>query len=360
MRPRCGRLAPEPDIRAHRELNRDTDPSRQTPFPTMVFREEDTWPVGDCREDARSRKATFLLDGGGMGTVSRLRNPRGRARREHRAMTAWGADKSERQRRRAAPVTIPGRTASTTIGKNNVVGTRYRMSRFKTPFERLPHFDLLFGARRLWKLRFDSCRLVDLENQILGVERQGDLPGEMIPYVYFEYLRTGEAFRLAPILHHNSMDILTLACLTGIVPWAFRSPEQARFTHGAEMVGLGRWLRKAEQHERALDLFRRAVDAGLRDELLFRTLWDIAALERKCGREDASLAVLTELAGSRNGFRVTALEELAKYYEHREKNYPKALEMTRTALGFEDTPALRKREGRLAKRALPRASQARL
>src|ERR1035437_2231024 len=84
MRPLCGRLAPEPDIRAHRELNRDTEPSRQTPSPTMVYREEDTWPVGDCREDARSRRATFLPDGGGMGTVSRLRNPRGRARRADR------------------------------------------------------------------------------------------------------------------------------------------------------------------------------------------------------------------------------------------------------------------------------------
>ncbi len=54
----------------------------------------------------------------------------------------------------------------------------------------MEHLDLLFGARRLWKLRLESCRLVDLENQILGVERQGDLPGEMIPYYYFEYLRT--------------------------------------------------------------------------------------------------------------------------------------------------------------------------
>jgi uncharacterized protein YprB with RNaseH-like and TPR domain len=229
--------------------------------------------------------------------------------------------------------------------------TRYRMSRFRPPFDRLPHFDLLFGARRLWKLRFDSCRLVDLENQILGVEREGDLPGEMIPYVYFEYLRTGEAFRLVPILHHNALDILTLACLTGIVPWAFRSPEQSKFTHGAEMVGLGRWLRKVEQNDRALDLFRRAIQAGLRDDLLFRTLWDVAALEKKCGREDAALAVLTELAGARNQFRTAALEELAKYYEHREKNYTMALEMTRTALGFEDTPGLRKREDRLEKRS---------
>ncbi len=191
---------------------------------------------------------------------------------------------------------------------------------------------------------------MELENQILGVEREGDLPGEMIPYVYFEYLRTGEAYQLVPILHHNAIDILTLACLTGVVPWAFRSPEQARLSHGAEMVGLGRWFRQADQPERALELFRRAVGLGLKDELMFRTLWDISLLERKAGRDDAALAVLTDLAAERNPYRVPALEELAKHYEHREKNYPMALEMTRAALGYADTPALRKREARLARR----------
>src|SRR4029079_1903738 len=49
--------------------------------------------------------------------------------------------------------------------------TRFRMARARHPFDRLEHLDLLFGARRLWKLRLESCRLVDLEYQILGVER---------------------------------------------------------------------------------------------------------------------------------------------------------------------------------------------
>ena len=72
------------------------------------------------------------------------------------------------------------------------------MNRARPPFARLEHLDLLHGARRLWKLRFESCRLVDLENQMLGVEREGDMPGALIPYVYFEYLRTREAARLFP------------------------------------------------------------------------------------------------------------------------------------------------------------------
>ena len=229
--------------------------------------------------------------------------------------------------------------------------TRYRMARARPPFGRMQHLDLLAGARRLWKLRLESCRLVDLENQILGVERQGDLPGEMIPYVYFEYLRTQEIERLAPVFHHNAIDILTLACLTGIVPWAFRSPGDAPLRHGADFVGLSRWLRQNEHHEEAAALFRRSIDLGLADSLLFRTMWDLALIEKRLGHDSAALAVFTDLAASPNPFRVAAFEELAKYYEHAERNYGMALEFTRAALQIGETPALKKREARLARRA---------
>jgi len=236
--------------------------------------------------------------------------------------------------------------------------TRFRMVRQRPPFASLEHLDLLHGARRLWNLRFDSCRLVELENQILGVERQGDLPGDLIPYVYFEYVRKQEIFRLVPVFHHNAVDILTLACLTAIVPRAFHSPEHAPLSHGAELVGLARWWRQAEQYENALALFRKAIEKNLSDELLFRTLWDIAALEKKLGREPAALPVLTDLAAARNPWRAPALVELAKYYERRERNYALALEMTRSALEIEPSPALERRAERLEKRiAFPKTSR---
>jgi hypothetical protein len=225
--------------------------------------------------------------------------------------------------------------------------TRFRMSRARHPFDRMQHLDLLFGARRLWKLRLESCRLVELEHRILGVERQGDLPGEMIPYVYFDFLRSQKAFQVVPIFHHNALDILSLACLTAIVPFAFRSPADAAFGHGADHIGLARWLLQAERQEEALRLFRRALEMGLPDDLLFRTMWDVALLERRMGRHDAALAMVTELTVSRNPYRVKAFAELAKHYEHREKNYAMALEMTLSALAIEDTPEIRRREQRL-------------
>src|SRR5262249_49366298 len=104
--------------------------------------------------------------------------------------------------------------------------------------------------------------------------------------------------------------------------------------------------------EEASQLFKRALEMGLPDDLLFRTMWESAAVERKLGRVDGSLAVMTELAGSRNPFRVRALGEVAKQYEDRGKNYAMALEMTRSALGFEDTPAIRRREERLKGRVM--------
>jgi uncharacterized protein YprB with RNaseH-like and TPR domain len=239
--------------------------------------------------------------------------------------------------------------------------TRYRLCRHKPPFSRIQHLDLLFGARRLWKLRLESCRLIQLEQQILGVFREGDLPGELIPYVYFEYLRAREAQRLVPVFHHNAMDILTLACLTAVVPAAFRTPDaetlkQVGLRRGEDLIGVARWLLNAGETERSLALFRRAIDLGLPDKLLFRSLWDVAAIEKKLGRPAAALQIYTELAGCRNDQRVGALEELAKYYEHDEKNYAIALEFTRQALESGRTETLLKRKERLERRlAKPRA-----
>ena len=232
--------------------------------------------------------------------------------------------------------------------------TRYRMSRMVPPFARMFHFDLLYGARRLYKLAFDSCRLVELENQILGVERIDDVPGSMIPHLYFEFLRTKSAHRMWGIFEHNSFDILTLACLTGIIPRAFHAPLDVPLHRGAEMVGLARWLRAAGRAEEAVVLLRRALAKGLPDALAWRTLWDCGLLEKKTGNEAGALALFTELTTAKNPHQAEAFEELAKYYEHTGKNYALALDMTEAAQRLAPSPALSRRRERLVKRAAVR------
>jgi len=232
--------------------------------------------------------------------------------------------------------------------------TRYRMKRARTPFTWMGHLDLLFGARRLWRLRLESCKLTQLESQVLGFERDGDIPGDMIPRVYFDYVRLRSPERLKPIFEHNALDIVTLACLTALVPRAFHDPVgEARqgARHAAEMVSLGRWLWKTERAAEALELFRRAIRENLRDDLMFRTLWDMAQIERRAGRFTEAAEIYTELTACGNAHRAEACIELAKHYERREKDYGRALEYCELALSYDETPELLKRRERLVKRA---------
>jgi uncharacterized protein len=237
--------------------------------------------------------------------------------------------------------------------------TRYTMQRARHPFAGMTHLDLLHGARRLFKLRLESCRLVNLENQILGVERHGDVPGDLIPYYYFEYLRTEQAFRLIPVFHHNVLDIVSLACLTGVIPEAFRDPMNLRARHGADLLGLARWLQMSGRLEEAHRLMRRAISLGLRDEHLFRALFDTGSLEKKLGLEHAALATFTDLSLSPNPYRARAYDELAKHYEHREKNLSMALECVRAARQLEDTGARANRHRRLEAKCSKRPASAR-
>lgn len=229
--------------------------------------------------------------------------------------------------------------------------TRYTMCRKRHPFSKMEHLDLLYGARRLFKLRLENCRLVNLETQILGVERHGDIPGEMIPYVYFEYLRTKRGHRLVPVFEHNVLDIVSLACLTGVIPEAFRDPENARARHGIDLLGLARWLQVSGRLEEAHRLMRRAVDMGLPDSQLFRTLFETGGLEKKLGWLDASVATFIDLAASRNTYQVKACEELAKHYEHKERNAHRALEYVRAARCLQDSEGLAARQARLERKA---------
>ena len=77
----------------------------------------------------------------------------------------------------------------------------------------IPHFDVLHFSRRRWKDEFPSLRLSALEKEILGVHRDDDVPGQMVPDFYETYLRTGNCGPLVPIVEHNRQDVVSTARL---------------------------------------------------------------------------------------------------------------------------------------------------
>jgi hypothetical protein len=99
-------------------------------------------------------------------------------------------------------------------------------------------------------------------------------------------------------------------------------------------------------------MMRRAVDMGLPDRHLFRTLFEAGAMEKKLGLEHAAVATFTDLTLSPNPFRARAYEELARHYEHRERNFGMAIECVRAARCVEDSEALASRQARLERKNL--------
>jgi len=73
------------------------------------------------------------------------------------------------------------------------------------------HLDLLHHSRRRWREELPDCRLTTLEYRVCRRRRTGDVPGAEIPERYHEYVRAGDPWPMAPVFHHNLLDVTTMA-----------------------------------------------------------------------------------------------------------------------------------------------------
>jgi hypothetical protein len=199
-----------------------------------------------------------------------------------------------------------------------LLNTRYTMMGMTSPFIETDHFDLLPLARRLWRIRLESRTLSNVENQILGVERgDEEVPGYLIPEMYFEFLKSQDARPLAGIFYHNAIDILSLAGLFSHMAFLLHNPHSKKIQHGEDIVALARFFESMGDINRAESLYRKALQTDLLEDLYWDTLERFSFLLKR--KDDwASAIALWEVAAENDA--LYAFEELAKYYEHRSKD----------------------------------------
>ncbi len=77
------------------------------------------------------------------------------------------------------------------------------------------HCDVLHVARRRLKGVVPDCKLQTLEHYVCGRSRRGDIAGRDIPAAYHEFVRTADAREMRDIVHHNFLDLITLAEIVG-------------------------------------------------------------------------------------------------------------------------------------------------
>jgi hypothetical protein len=209
--------------------------------------------------------------------------------------------------------------------------TRFLMNSIRTRLSDRPQLDLLHPARRIWKHRLDSCSLKSIEANVLDFLRVDDIDGWLIPETYFEYLRTGARDLLEPILHHNRLDVLSLAFVAQLILSAVENPEEAQFAHGPDWYGLGTHFEKHRLMGEATSCFERAMELGLPQAELPQCARRLSLTHKRKGDWDSAVKLWREEADD-EAHNLFALEELAKYYEHRARDLDGARDACRRAI----------------------------
>jgi len=217
--------------------------------------------------------------------------------------------------------------------------SRFIMSRQRFPLSAAPHLDLLFTARRLWRLRLESCSLSHLEPHILGVYRHGDVPSYLVPQIYFDYLRQGHVDPLRGVFYHNAQDILSLAALTALSCQVFENPLHHEVNHGEDLYSLGRLYLHLGMSQRAETTLRAALDADLPDSLRQAAVCDLSFHYKRQARWEEAIDLWQGAIGDNHG-RLYPFVELAKFYEHRAKDFERAEELVLRAIELIESAAV--------------------
>lgn len=105
----------------------------------------------------------------------------------------------------------------TFVGKSfdrHRLAARMAMHRIESDIVRARHLDLYHLARRAWGKQLPDVRLRTVEEAMLGLRRDDDLPGAEAPAAWLDWLRDGSG-PIDRVFEHNRLDVLSLVALLG-------------------------------------------------------------------------------------------------------------------------------------------------
>lgn len=224
-----------------------------------------------------------------------------------------------------------------------LLAARYTTHGWRAPFSDYAHIDLLHLSRRIWRDRLPSRTLGNIEAHILGTQRsEEDVPGWMIPQMYFDYLRSGDAGPLRSVFYHNAMDVVSLATLLDYSAALLDDPSKNVAAHGVDILSVARIYEELGDLDRAIRLYIDGLEhpdvlAGHTSiEIILNAMQRLALIYKRSGDFDSAIPLWIEAA--QHGHLDSNIE-LAKFYEHQTGDYNIALHWTENAIEQMDGPA---------------------
>jgi uncharacterized protein len=208
--------------------------------------------------------------------------------------------------------------------------TRYTLHQIPVPIKNYAHLDLLPLARRLWRDRLPSRALKYLEENILLAPRTTEeVPGYEIPYIYFDYLLTGNASELAGVFYHNAMDVVALAVLMSHITSILEDPFSPLVEHGLDTVALAKFFEDIGEWDMAARLFEHGLEMEIPEEDFWQAVRRLSQLQKRRGNLEVAITLWERAAKEGH---IYAHIELAKFHEHIRKDYVTARSWTESAM----------------------------
>src|SRR4030042_2220295 len=133
----------------------------------------------------------------------------------------------------------------------NILQSRYALNRIPFEFESKYHIDMLGIYRKIFGHRKKKLKLTELEKELLGIERIDDIPSQLIPEIYYQYLRTGYSELLEHVFEHNAQDIASLAGVAVYLNNALLEPERHEEICSSLYYAMGKKASKRKELSKA-------------------------------------------------------------------------------------------------------------
>ena len=191
------------------------------------------------------------------------------------------------------------------------------------------HIDLLHPTRRLFRRRLRDCSLTNIERELFHFFREDDLPGYLVPSVYFDWLAEESLESIEKVMEHNRLDIVSLCFLTALLADVYTT-DGKMLAHIDDLHSLSKIHHRRKDFRRVLTLNKHiehlSPSQPADDIILFH-----AQTFKRAGEFEKAVPLWKNLADSTSREGFIACIELAKYYEHKVRDIQKAYQFASQA-----------------------------
>ncbi len=210
-----------------------------------------------------------------------------------------------------------------------ILTDRLIIQRVERNLQYADHIDLLNCVRRLYRRRLRDCTLSNVEQKILDFYRCDDIPGYLVPSIYFDWLNTDKTEQLKGVVEHNRNDIISLFFIIYQIASVLENPSD-KISEPDDILSLAKIFERRREHKNVYRLLENFDDITLAHER-----YDILYLQslsyKRGGHLEKAAGLWENIIVGRSSEAFWAYIELAKYNEHKIKDFKKALRMAEAA-----------------------------